>query len=367
MIFLVLGTRPEIIKFSPIIRELQKQEQQFKIIHSNQHYSPEMDAVFFEELKLKKADYDLNAGSGTQAEQLSKIMLRTEKILKENECDMVVVQGDTNTTFAAALAASRLHIPIAHVEAGLRSFDRRMPEEANRILADQLSFLHFAATEEAEKNLEAEGVGKKELIFKNRKIRQKIIVTGNTAVDATLQNIPLAKNETLAQYTLAPNDYVLVTSHRAENVDSKEFLENLISALKELKKTIVWPIHPRTMKKMEEFGLREKIKAFKIIPPLGYLEFLALEKNASLIVTDSGGVQEEACTLKVPCVTVRKSTDRPETISVGANVLGGVEKESILKACRQMLSAHGEWNNPFGDGKSSEKIVDELISWTEAK
>ncbi len=361
MIFLVFGTRPEIIKFSPIVRELVRRKATFKIVHSNQHYSPDMDAVFFRELKLPKPDFNLDAGSGTQANQLARIMTGLEPILEKERPDIVVVQGDTNTTFAAALVASRLGILVAHVEAGLRSLDRRMPEEANRILTDQLSFWHFCPTRESAENLKKENIGAEKLLTPDGLKVQHVLLPGNTAVDATIQNQDLAHHDVLKAHGLSRKGYVLVTAHRAENVDHAVFLENLIGALSELKKTIVWPLHPRTRKNLEKFGLLEKAEKFTLLPPQGYLDFLALEANAALCVTDSGGVQEEACTLGVPCVTVRKTTDRPETISVGANELGGTQKAHILSACIKMLERKARWDNPFGDGHSAERIVDELL------
>ncbi|ACX72738.1 UDP-N-acetylglucosamine 2-epimerase [Methanocaldococcus vulcanius M7] len=357
---IILGTRPEIIKLSPIIRVLERINIDWHIIHTNQHYSENMDRVFFEELDLPKARYNLNIGSGSHGEQTGKMLIGIEKVLLKEKPDVVIVQGDTNTVLAGALTASKLKIDVAHVEAGLRSFDRNMPEEINRILTDHISSYLFAPTEMAKNNLLDEGIGE-----------SKIFVVGNTIVDATLQNLKIAeKNEKVKDFfnDIVDGAYFLLTLHRAENVDDKKRLKNIIDGLSIISeiydKEIIFPIHPRTKKRLEEFNLFDKLKSnkkIKIIDPVGYLEFLMLEKNAKLILTDSGGVQEEACILKIPCITLRDNTERPETVKVGANILVGDNKEKLIKAVKTMLNKKRNWKNPFGDGKSGEKIVNILL------
>jgi len=314
MISIILGTRPEIIKMAPVIRACEQEGLDFQIIHSGQHYSYDMDKIFFEELKLPKPDYTLECSDITlHGAQTGAMLPKIEEVLIKEKPEIVLVEGDTNTVLAGALAASKLTIPIGHVEAGLRSFDRHMPEEINRILTDHCSDLLFAPTEIAKRNLTTEGIPS-----------EKIHLTGNTIVDAVQQNLKLAEEQSEER----TDDYFLMTVHRQENVDSKESLSRLITELEELvteyEYPIVFPIHPRTQKRLEEFNLFKhfkKIKGVELIKPQGYLNFLVLMKNARLVLTDSGGLQEEACCLQVPCVTLRENTERPETITVGANRL----------------------------------------------
>ncbi len=314
---IILGTRPEIIKMSPIIRECLKRNLDFFTIHTGQHYSYEMDRIFFEELKLPVPQYNLDVGSGSHGHQTGKMLAGIEDILIKEKPDIVYIQGDTNTVLAGALAASKLHIKIGHVEAGLRSFDRTMPEEVNRVIADHISDLLFAPTEASKALLLKEGIPE-----------SKIFVTGNTIVDAVNENLKIADNSNiLERLGLKPKEYMLSTLHRQENVDDKARLLEIMKGLGEVSKKymmpIVLPIHPRTKKMIKEFGIQlpEGVRA---IEPLGFMEFLKAEANAKLVLTDSGGVQEECCILGVPCVTLRENTERPETITVGANILGRI-------------------------------------------
>jgi len=349
-IAVILGTRPEIIKLSPIIERLEKGKYDYFILHSGQHYSHNMDEVFFTQLNLPRPKYNLKAGSGSHAEETAKILIGVEKILKAERPDVILVEGDTNTVLAGALAAVKLLIKVGHVEAGLRSFNREMPEEINRIITDHISDYLFAPTNKAKENLLREGINKR-----------RIYVTGNTIVDAVLRNkdIALKKRDILKRLRLSKDSYFLVTVHRQENVDRKDRFSNILKGLELISKEfgfpIIYPIHPRAKRRMKEYGLRPK--EITIIDPLDYLNFLQLESNARLILTDSGGVQEEACILKVPCVTLRYDTERPETIEVNANVLAGIEPKNILKKVRLMLERKREWSNPFGDGKASERII----------
>lgn len=350
MISIVLGTRPEIIKMSPIIRECERHHIPYFILHTGQHYSYDMDRIFFDELELPIAKYHLDVGSGTHAEQTGKIMSGVENILDKEHPNIVLVQGDTNTAMASALAAVKLHIPVGHVEAGLRSFDRNMPEEINRIVADHISDYLFAPTETAKKNLLREGIPD-----------QKIFLTGNTIVDAVHQNQKIAKKTAniLHEKGLTPGDYCLATAHRAENVDVRERLEGIILGLQLIHEQytipVIIPLHPRTEKMVHDCHLRTD--GITVIPPVGYLDFLELEANAKVIFTDSGGVQEESCILHVPCVTLRDTTERPETITVGSNMLVGTETKRIVQGFKGMSQKKRGWKNPFGDGKSGEKIV----------
>ncbi len=359
MLAIILGTRPEIIKMSPIIRSCQKKGVDFFVLHTGQHYSYEMDRVFFEELNLPTPDYNLDVGSKSHAEQTGLIMTGIEKILQREKPDVVLVQGDTNTVLAGTLAASKTYvrkdssqpIDVGHIEAGLRSFDRSMPEEVNRIVADHLSRYLFAPTDKAREHLSHEGIPE-----------EKIFVTGNTIVDAVQENLSISnkRGDSLKGLGLSPDDYFLVTLHRQENVDNKKRLKGILEGLSQIhEKTgmpFVFPVHPRTEKMIGSFKL--KLKGIQMIKPLGFLEFLQLESHARLALTDSGGVQEETCILNVPCVTIRDSTERPETVDVGANIVAGIEPASIIHASETMLGRSRSWKNPFGDGKTGDRIVD---------
>jgi len=361
MFAIILGTRPEIIKMSPIIRSCEKKGVDYFVLHTGQHYSYEMDKVFFEELGLPSPDYNLDVGSKSHAEQTGSIMTGIERILTERKPDIVLVQGDTNTVLAGTLAASKcyvrgahsLPIEVGHVEAGLRSFDRAMPEEVNRVVADHLSDYCFAPTGVARQNLLNEGISD-----------EKIFITGNTIVDAVHENLALSEKRVKTVYDLGLSDdsYFLVTLHRQENVDDNKRLAGILEALSSIHESsgfpIIFPVHPRTEKMIESFGLR--MKGLRIIKPLGFLEFLQLESRARLALTDSGGVQEETCILGVPCVTIRNTTERPETVAVNANIIAGIVPQSIVSAVETMLNRPRSWDNPFGDGKTGDRIVDIL-------
>ena len=349
-ICIILGTRPEIIKMSPIIRACESKNIDYFILHTGQHYSYDMDKAFFDDLELPEPKYNLDVGSGSHAVQTAKILTGIEEVLLKEKPDVVLVQGDTNTVMAGALAASKLHIKIGHVEAGLRSYDRSMPEEINRIIADHISDYLFAPTETSRQNLLAEGIPD-----------EKIFVTGNTVVDAVYQNLEISKKhiDILSKLGVYPKKYFLATMHRAENVDVKERLSSVLDALRELQAKydmpIIFPMHPRTSKMVDTFGL--SLDGITVLPPLGYLEFLQLEENAFVILTDSGGLQEEGCILGTPCVTLRDNTERPETIDVGANVLAGADTEMILECVEEWSKGFEEWENPFGDGYAAIKSI----------
>jgi len=350
---IIVGTRPEIIKMSPIIRECKRRKQDYFILHTGQHYSYNMDQVFFEQLELPKPKYNLDVGSGTQAEQTGRALIGIEQVLQKEQPDIVLVEGDTNTVLAGALAAAKLHIKVGHVEAGLRSYDRTMPEEINRVLTDHISDFCFAPTEQSRQTLLREGIEE-----------NKIFVTGNTIVDAVYQNLDLARKKAniLERLGLKEKKYFLVTVHRQENVDNKDRFQEILSGLQRLEKKykipIIYPIHPHSRKKLEEFGL--SADNINLVDPQDLFDFLQLEQHAKVVLTDSGGVQEETCILGNPCVTLRDNTERPETIEVGSNVLAGTHPEDIIDAVSMMIHKERAGSNPFGDGQSSKKIVDIL-------
>lgn len=352
---IILGTRPEIIKMSPVIRECQRKGLDYFILHSGQHYSYNLDRVFFEQLELPEPKYNLEVGSGSHAEETGKMLIGIEKVLQQEKPDVVLVQGDTNTLLASALAAAKLHISVGHVEAGLRSYDRKMPEEINRTLTDHCSDYLFAPTEKARLTLVGEGIAE-----------GKIFVTGNTIVDAIYQNLKIAnssKIDAMKELHLQPKRYFLVTVHRQENVDNPSrfagILEGLERIATEFGMPIIYPIHPRSKVRMSEFGLQPK--QIKLVEPVDFLSFLQLESNARLILTDSGGVQEESCILNVPCVTLRDNTERPETIELGSNILAGTSPDNMVECSKKMLSVENDWRHPFGDGRAGERIIEIIM------
>jgi UDP-N-acetylglucosamine 2-epimerase (non-hydrolysing) len=349
----VLGTRPEIIKMAPVIKELQRRRADFFVLHTGQHYSYSLDRVFFEQLRLPDPRYNLEAGSGSHAAETARMLVGIEGVLLPERPDIVLVEGDTNSVLAGALTAAKLGIRVGHIEAGLRSYDRRMPEEINRVLTDHISDLLFAPTAGARDILLREGIDD-----------NKIFVTGNTIVDAVRQNLALAKEsrDVLADLKVRPKQYFLVTLHRQENVDDGARFTSILRGLEELSAAlgvkVLYPLHPRARKRLTELGLAPRLT---LIEPVDYFGFLQLESGARLILTDSGGVQEEACILGVPCVTLRDNTERPETLAVGANVLAGAEPDNIIKKAREMLAGERRWENPFGDGRAAAKIVDVVL------
>jgi len=354
-ICLIFGTRPEIIKLSPVIRALQARHVPYFMIHTGQHFSFEMDRVFFKDLELPEPKYQLmrkSSSANLHAEHTGHMMDAIEKILlKENPTD-VLVQGDTNSVLAGALAASKIPgVRIGHIEAGLRSYDRQMPEEINRIVADHVSHTLFAPTKDSAAILLREGIEKK-----------KIFVTGNTIVDAVIQNDKLADKKVSYEKWLnsADEPFFLMTIHRQENVDERLRLTAILKGVGRVadhfKTQVVFPIHPRTAGRLKHFGLSlpDRVRA---VEPCGFLDFLWLEKRAGLLLSDSGGVQEEGCILCVPCVTLRTSTERPETVEAGANLIAGFNPDEILRCAKSIMSRRRNWRNPFGDGRSAERIL----------
>lgn len=368
-IAIVLGTRPEIIKMASVMDEIEKRGHELLLIHTGQHYDKEMSENFFIDLKLPTPNYNIHVGSGSHGKQTGKMMEGIEEVLLDEKPDILLVQGDTNAVLAGALVASKLHIPVGHVEAGLRSFDETMPEEINRLAADICSKLYFVPTEESAINLAMEGIS-----------RKRIFITGNTVVDACFRNLEISKNRDKSEYDegLAGLDIdnmeniLTLTMHRAETVDDKERLTNIIEALEKLDDmNIIFPIHPRTKKTMENFNLFDRLNDLDhvhIIKPVGYLDFLLLISKSTIILTDSGGLQEEAITLDVPALTLRYNTERPETVTAGGNILVGSDKEVILENARRILDDEKFANkmksakNPYGMGNAAElmiKIIEE--------
>lgn len=348
-ICIVIGTRPEIIKLAPVIKECEKRKLDYFIIHTGQHYSYELDKIFFEQLNLPNPKYNLEVGSHSYGKQVNLMINKLINVLKKENPDIVLVEGDTNTVLAGALAANSLNIKIGHVEAGLRSY-QIMIEEINRTLTGIYASYHFSPTLISKDNLLRENIDE-----------DKIFITGNTIVDALLENIKIANNkDVLKDYNLEKNNYVLVTAHRAESVDDRRNLRNILKSLELLnekfKIPVIYPIHPRTKNRIKEFNLNSK--GINYINPIGYFEFLNLINNAKLVITDSGGVQEETCILKVPCVTIREATERPETLQIGSNILAGYDTVKIVNCCKIMINKERNWENPFGDGKTAERIID---------
>ncbi|MEM2767834.1 MAG: UDP-N-acetylglucosamine 2-epimerase (non-hydrolyzing) [Candidatus Bathyarchaeia archaeon] len=356
-VMVVAGTRPEVIKLAPVLRRLDEADAEYVFVWSGQHYDYLLSQVFFEEFGLDGADVDLGVGSGSHAQQTGQIMAGLEGLIGERKPSLVVAEGDTNTVLGAALTAAKCHVPFAHVEAGLRSWNMLMPEEVNRRVADAVASLHFAPTEWAALNLLFEGVSSR-----------SVHVTGNTIVDAVKQFMPKVKElseKVLGAYGLERGGYLLVTLHRAENTDNAERLRGVVEALTELAGhfRVVFPLHPRTRKMLAGLGLLGRLEdAVGLMEPLGYFEFLALLANCLVVLTDSGGVQEEAFTLKVPTVTLRYNTERPETTMYGVNVLAGAEARRIVECTLRQAERAGEikrlsFENPLGDGEAGKRIA----------
>lgn len=360
-IAIVVGTRPEIIKMASIMEYCRQKKLNHMIIHTGQHYSYNMDKIFFDELHLPEPDYKLNIKSSAairQGEHTGKMLQAIEDIYLKEKPSIVLTEGDTNTVLAASLAAIKLYIKLGHVESGLRSFDRTMPEEINRTLADHMSDFLFAPTETSKRNL----------IYENLP-EEKVFVTGNTIVDCAFKYLEMARKkiDMLEQLKLEKGKYILVTVHRQENVDDSQRLKNILLALdnvqKRFKLPIIYPMHPRT-KKMIDYHGYEIPKTLTVIEPVGYFEFLQLEANARMTMTDSGGIQEESCIFNVPCVTLRDNTERPETVEIHSNIIAGTNPDKVLHSAEIMMKADRNWKQPFGDGKAGQRIVDIVLKDT---
>jgi len=356
----VVGARPNFMKVAPIVHAMAREPGQFDqlLVHTGQHYDANMSHVFFEELGLPRPDVNLGVGSGSHAQQTAVVMQKFEPILLEYQPDWLVVPGDVNSTLACALVAAKLGTKIAHVEAGLRSFDRTMPEEINRVLTDQISELLFTPSKDADQNLQREGIDEARICF-----------VGNVMIDTLVRLLPKAEERwpnLLREFKLG--DYLLVTLHRPSNVDDPTTLSQIMQALQQLGRDIqvVFPVHPRTRSKLAQIGFGATISGIRLLEPFGYLDFLALQAHAALVLTDSGGVQEETTYLGIPCLTARPNTERPVTISLGTNRLVKSHCSAIVKEAKAQLDGDRRLSSvnsappALWDGKAADRIVDAL-------
>lgn len=341
----VVGARPQFIKAAPVSREVRRRHEEV-LVHTGQHYDANMSDVFFDALALPRPDYNLGVGSGSHAWQTGEMMKGLERILDQEKPDFVLVYGDTNSTLAGALVASKVPLPVGHVEAGLRAYNRIYPEEINRIIADDVSTLLFCPTPTAVDNLRREG------------ITRGVHMVGDVMYDVALANREAAKARDIGRrLNLRDGEYLLVTLHRPSNVDDRPTLGRIVEALLRSRREVVFPVHPRTRKSLEAFGLWDSLRPkATVIEPVDYLDFTALLMSAAKVITDSGGVQKEAYFLGVPCITLREETEWIETVSGGWNVLAGTKMEDILNAIDRPRPS-GETSKAFGDGHAAEKIA----------
>jgi len=369
----IVGTRPNFMKIAPIINQMEKYNSvhspqeifEYLLVHTGQHYDDNMSDHFFKDLQMPPPDIHLGIGSGTHSEQTAKIMIKFEKVCFQENPDLVIVVGDVNSTLACSIVAAKLLIPVAHIEAGLRSFDRRMPEEVNRIVTDSLSEYLFTTCRDANENLKIEGV-----------LQNKIYFVGNVMIDTLLKFKEIANSKVKRFNKLKALNYGLLTLHRPSNVDNKKNCHQIFEALTEISKKvpIIFPAHPRTQKMIDEFGFSHffqkklpfnlaQMRGIYIIPPLSYLEFIYLMGSAKLILTDSGGIQEETTVFGIPCLTLRENTERPITIKEGTNTLAGANKEKIIKESFNILNGKGKTGKipELWDGKASQRIMNILL------
>ncbi len=347
----VVGTRPEVIKMAPVIRAFNKNSTPFTFVHCGQHYDYNMSQQFIDKLELPAPDWSFKVRASSQGIQIARIVSHMDKLLKKTGPSIVLVEGDTNTVLAAALAANKRGIPVGHVEAGLRSFDLRMPEEHNRRLTDHISTVLFAPTASSEANLKKENVW------------GRIYLTGNTVIDAVLQHLPIAERDSQIMKHIRFKKFALATAHRAENVDDLAVLQDLMEVFAEAPIPVVFSIHPRTRKRLRQHAMYSRVERsdnVQVLPPLGYLDFLVLMRRSEMIITDSGGIQEEATApvISKPVLVVRLSTERPEAVEAGFAQVVGTEKLSILKAFERVVGEGKKLpsESPFGNGKAAKKI-----------
>lgn len=362
----IVGARPQFVKLAPVCRAIEVHNRtgafpsiEHCILHTGQHYDHALAEMLFVQLKIPEPKYNLGIGSGTHGVQLARMLERLETILMCERPDWVVAYGDTNSTLAGALTAARLHIPLAHVEAGCRSSDMGMPEEQNRVVTDHLSQLLLAPSQSAVDNLHREGVG-----AENDPRSRRVAMVGDVMYDALLQNRILAKKgviEKLGELNLESKGYYLLTLHRAENTNDRDRLREILTAVSPLDLPVLFPVHPRTKHVLADAGISLNGN-LRPIPPVGYLEMLGFEQHARMILTDSGGVQKEAFYLEVPCITLRDRTEWPETVALGANRIAGATAQSICEAIQ--ANNRQDWRpaSPFGDGNAARKIVSELLA-----
>jgi UDP-N-acetylglucosamine 2-epimerase (non-hydrolysing) len=346
----IVGARPQFIKAAELSKELRKKHKEI-LVHTGQHYDYDMSEVFFEELEIPKPDYNLGIGSGTHGWQTGEALKKIEEILLKEKPDIVLVYGDTNSTLAGSLAAAKLNIRLAHVEAGMRSFDRTMPEEINRVVSDHVSNVLLCSTKTAVRNLKKEGITK------------GVYFAGDIMIDLAKKagEIADSKSKILEKLGLDRKKYLLATVHRAGNTDVKENLQAIVDSFIESGETIVFPVHPRTKKALEQYGLYEKLEKSKVkmIEPVSYVDAICLEKNAKKVLTDSGGVQKEAYFFRTPCITLRDTTEWVETVEAGWNVLVAADKHKIAYAIKNFTPT-GKWRNFFGQGNAASNIRDAL-------
>ncbi|MCA1619499.1 MAG: UDP-N-acetylglucosamine 2-epimerase (non-hydrolyzing) [Acidobacteria bacterium] len=361
----VVGARPNFMKVAPLVEAAGRRAGEFAavVVHTGQHYDARMSADFFRDLGLPAPDVHLGVGSGSHAQQTAAVMQRFEPVVLEQKPDWVVVVGDVNSTLACALVCSKLGVPVAHVEAGLRSRDRSMPEEVNRLLTDQLSELLLTPSADADRNLISEGIP-----------AERIRLVGNVMIDSLVKHLALSESsDARERFGVAGADYAVVTLHRPSNVDDPRVLRRVLSALARLSRRlpVVFPIHPRTRKSLADFGL-DKDEAlsgdFRLVEPLGYLDFLRLYSGARLVLTDSGGLQEETTALGIPCLTLRENTERPVTVELGTNRVVGTDEERIVSEAEAALRGAGGAGRPrvppLWDGRAADRILDALLDRT---
>jgi len=353
---IVVGTRPEIIKMAPVVRALKERSLPYVFVHCGQHYDYNMSQQFIEELELPAPNFGFKVRAYSPGLQTGRIMTLIERVIKKTEPKIVLVEGDTNGVLASAIAAVKLNVPVGHVEAGLRSYDLRMPEEHNRRLVDHVSTYLFAPTENTRKNLEKESVW------------GKISVTGNTVIDAVIQHLPMAERKSNILDEVRFKQFAIVTAHRAENVDDPVVLKNFVETFVDAPLPIVYPVHPRARKRLRRQRLWRKLSSssnVQLLSPLGYFDFLVLMKRCEMLLTDSGGIQEEATAppIRKPVLVIRLSTERQEAVEAGFAKVVGVEKEGILTAMENALKMRGKLpeTSPYGDGKAAKKIVEILM------
>ena len=357
----VVGARPNLMKIAPLVEEMRRYPDiRQRLLHTGQHYDEAMSQVFFDELGIPRPDIYLGVGSGSHAEQTARVMVGFEQVLQEERPDVVVVVGDVNSTLACAITAAKVGVPLAHVEAGLRSFDRTMPEEINRIVTDALADFLFTTSREANENLRREGIP-----------AEKVFFVGNVMIDTLLRHRERARTlGTPARFGLQAGRYALLTLHRPSNVDDPAVFSSILEALVEIQRElpILFPIHPRTAGRLRDFGLEKRLEAapnLRLVEPLGYLEFLDLMMHARVVLTDSGGIQEETTILGIPCLTLRENTERPVTLTEGTNTLVGSDPVRIVDGVRRILAGESKAGRvpELWDGHAGRRIVEILRDW----
>lgn len=354
----VVGARPNFMKAAPVLHALSQTDgMEQTLVHTGQHYDVNMSEVFFQQLSMPQPDVNLGVGSGSHAQQTSEVMSLFEPVVLDRKPDMVLVYGDVNSTAAAALVCSKLMVPVGHVEAGLRSYDRAMPEEINRLVTDQLADLLFTPSDDGDVNLLREGIP-----------REKVRLVGNVMIDSLVRLLPEAKNSQEAKRLASGLDrYGLVTIHRPSNVDDPSTLLPILDALGEISQSLplIFPVHPRTRERMEGMIPADVQKRLRLVEPLGYVDFLALQMSATVVITDSGGIQEESTYLGVPCLTLRENTERPVTVTLGTNVLIGHDLKRLHVEVENILAGNPKEGEipPLWDGHASERIASELAKW----